>query len=361
MRATSTTYATDKQRFSRSRAVCRLPVVGDKTFINHVARVPKAPAGLPVTPKPLVVSEKTFVIRGKDGTYLGIAFGDGRQAQEVNLYDHLPADRVPVLGNYVLSLTGIIPDAIGIDIGAAAGVGLSLGTTIGFTPLMGGINLIWHTRGEGNRWMYPELHVYHGMSAETDAKSPLSAMSKGSINVTASAAVQVVLAWARTYDAEGRYSPASDAWVANGYNWTGTFLSYGFSIPIPPYTLVGSLYQSASVDQWVPFGENLRSTTVWRGVSVGVGVGVSGSRKIIGGKLDITKILNWKDYAGSYAKTNYGLVYGNGNDFIPATHIPALQVRADQHIDGWHMPVNQDDYYNDPRSQNNNNAGPRQD
>lgn len=78
------------------------------------------------------------------------------------------------------------------------------------------------------------------------------------------------------------------------------------------------------------------------------------------GKLDITKILNWKDYAGSYAKTNYGLVYGNGNDFIPATHIPALQVRADQHIDGWHMPVNQDDYYNDPRSQNDSNAVPRQ-
>ena len=353
MRATSTTYATDKQRFSRSRAVCRLPVVGDKALINHIARVPEAPAGLPVTPKPLVVSEKTFVIRGKDGTYLGIAFGDGRQAQEVNLYDHLPADRVPVLGNYVLSLTGIIPDAIGIDIGAAAGVGLSLGTSVSFTPLMGGINLIWHTRGEGNRWMYPELHVYHGLSAETDTTSPLSAVSKGSIGLKASAAVQVVLAWARTYDGEGRHRPASDAWVANGYNWTGSFWSVGLSVPIPPYTLVGSAYQS------VPFGENPRSTTVWRGVSFGIGV--SGDRQIIGKKLDINKIVNWKDFAGSISKTEYGLAYGNGNDFIPATHIPALQVRADQGIDGWHMPVNQNDYYNDLRSQNDTIGSPRQD
>ena len=66
-------------------------------------------------PKPLAVSENTFVIRGKNDTYLGFAFGDERQAHQVNLYDYLPADRVLHLGNYVLDLICLLPGTIGVD------------------------------------------------------------------------------------------------------------------------------------------------------------------------------------------------------------------------------------------------------
>ena len=68
-----------------------------------------------------MVNYSTFVVRGKDGTYLGLSFGDGRQAQQLNLYDYLPAHAVPHLSNFVFDLTGILPDAFGLDIGVAGG------------------------------------------------------------------------------------------------------------------------------------------------------------------------------------------------------------------------------------------------
>ncbi|GAB3635498.1 hypothetical protein GCM10027422_10880 [Hymenobacter arcticus] len=90
-------------------------------------------------PAPPVVHENTWVIQGKRGTRLGIAFGDGRPVQQLNLHDHLPAGRVPRLSNYVFDLTGMLPDAVGLDLetaGASSGFGAA------------GINFIGHTRGE---------------------------------------------------------------------------------------------------------------------------------------------------------------------------------------------------------------------
>lgn len=99
-----------------------------------------------------LVAENAWVIRGKDGTHLGFAFGDGRQ---VNLDDHLPADWVPRLGNYVPGLTGILPDAIGVDSGVSAGIDVK--SPIGSSGLsaQGGVNVLWHTRGEGQARLVP--------------------------------------------------------------------------------------------------------------------------------------------------------------------------------------------------------------
>ena len=316
-------FLTDQQRFARAGRMGPLlppPVVSDKTRLNQVCRKTLPLALRPVVPKPLVVTENTFVIRGKDDTYLGFAFGDGRQVSQINLYDHLPADRGPHLGNYVLSLTGILPDAIGIDIGASAGVSAASGVA--------GLNILWHTRGEGNRAWYPEVHVYYGYSGSLTMGAIFQSLLAPP---NAAAAVQIILAWARTYDKEGMSKPASNAWVANGFNWTGTVWSYGFSVPIPPrLTLVGSYYQS------IPIFSDIRSTSVWRGVSFGIGV--SGKLQVKSPiiKLDVTKLLNLKALSANQSKTEYGLVYGNGSDFIPQ--------RGNRDIAGWHMPVNQNDY-----------------
>ena len=210
------------------------PVMSDKTRFNQVCHKTLPLALRPAVPKPLVVTESTWVIRGKDNTYLGFAFGDGRQVRQINLYDHLPADRVPHLSNYVLSLTGTLPDAIGIDIGFSAGASV-------FTA-MGGVNILWHTRGEGQRAGYPELHVYHGGGLNV-TWAGIGELLKTPPN--AAGAVQVILAWATVYDANGRAKPASNSWVANGFNWTGYFWSWGFSfpIPVPPFlNLVGSYF-----------------------------------------------------------------------------------------------------------------------
>lgn len=138
---------------------------------------------------------------------------------------------MPHLSNYVLSLTGILPDAIGIDIGGSIGAGVF--------SAVGGINILWHTRGEGNRAWYPEVHEYYGYSGSFNTESVYKSIIDLSPN--ASAAVQVLLAGARTCNKEGKSKPASNAWVANGFNWTGTFWSSGFSVPLPPrFTLVGS-------------------------------------------------------------------------------------------------------------------------
>ena len=288
---------------------------------NPALRFPRRP----VAPPPLVVDENTWVIRGKDGTHLGFSFGDGRKSHETNLYDYLPADRVPHLGNYILNLTGILPDAIGLDIGASAGVSAASG--------MAGLNIIWHTRGEGGRAYYPEVHVYYGYSGSFTVGAFFESLITPP---NATAAVQIILAWARSYDKDGVSSPAPSSWVADGFNWTGTFWSAGISFPIPPrFTFVGSYYKS------VPFGSKPVLTKVWQGVSFGIGV--SGKLKVKSPfiKLDVTKLLDWKklNLSVNQSKTEYGLIYGNGNDFIPAKG-----KRAQQAVGGWHWPINQNDY-----------------
>jgi hypothetical protein len=315
-------FVTDRQRLAqagRSRPALPPLAGGDKARLTRGAAT-RAPA-------PLVVTENTWVIRGKDGTYLGFSFGDGRQVGQVNLYDHLPADRVPHLGNYILQLTGIVPDAIGLDIGASAGVSMASG--------MAGLNIIWHTRGEGGRRWYPEVHVYYGYSASFTIGAIFQSLLAPP---NAAAAVQVILAWAKEYDSQGRSKPAASQWVANGFNWTGTFWSVGFSVPVPPrFTFVGSYYQS------VPFRDEnqqtiIRNQTVWAGVSLGIGV--SGKLKVKSPfiKLDLTRILDFKklNLALNQSQTEYGLIYGNGRDYIPQ--------RGNRDISGWHLPVNQNDY-----------------
>ncbi|WP_156176459.1 hypothetical protein [Hymenobacter terrenus] len=317
--------------------------MGDKARLNQLARARKAPTPRPVTPKPLVVAENTWVIRGKDGTYLGFAFGDGRQVRQLNLYDHLPADRVPHLGNYIINLTGILPDAIGIDIGAA--IGADLRSPMGSSGLsaMGGINIIVHTRGQDAWSRYPEVHLYYGHSASFTMGTVLTSFSS-ILAPNASAAIQVILAWATTYDKFGRSKPAPSSWIANGFNWTGTFWSTGLSIPVygKYVTLVGSYFQSVELFN----DQKLVNTTVWSGISVGVGV--SGKFKINTPffKLDLgdaTKLISQlKNIGINQATTEYGMVYGNGGDFIPAEKSPQ---KKKINIDGGHWPgINQNNY-----------------
>lgn len=317
------TFATDRQRLARASQHPKLLLASPA---NDKARLAQVASTRPV-PKPLVVSKNTFVIRGKDDTYLGISFGYGRQVHQLNLYDHLPADRVPHLGNYVFDLTGIIPDAIGLDIGGAIGASAASG--------MAGINLIWHTRGE--KANYPEVHVYYGGSGSLTAGAIFDSFLT---MPNASASVQLILAWANHYDKNGKNSPSTNAWVANGFNWTGTFWSVGFSVPIPPrFTFVGSYFKSAPFFAY-PVSERPADTDIWVGVSLGVGI--SGKFKITSPhfKLDVTKLLDFKklDLSVNHSQTEYGLIYGNGNDFN--------SLRKDQDITGWHIfhPVNQNDY-----------------
>ena len=83
LRSTTPVLTTDRQRLIAARQARPLPPPsGDKAKLGRVTH-PR-----PVLP-PLVVHDNTWVIRGKDGTYLGLSFGDGREVQQLNLYDHL--------------------------------------------------------------------------------------------------------------------------------------------------------------------------------------------------------------------------------------------------------------------------------
>lgn len=88
----------------------------------------------------------------------------------------------------------------------------------------------------------------------------------------AAGTVQLILAWAKEHNSRDQSKPTSNKWVANGFNWTGTFWSVGFSVPISPrFNFVGSYYQS------VPFKNEqqqtiIRNQTVWSGVSLKIGV-----------------------------------------------------------------------------------------
>ncbi|RZK33494.1 MAG: hypothetical protein EOO61_15205 [Hymenobacter sp.] len=109
-------------------------------------------------------------------------------------------------------------------------------------------------------------------------------------------------------------------------------------MPVPPrFTFVGSYYQS------VPFRDEnqqtiIRNQTVWSGISLGIGM--SGKLKVKSPfiKFDIIKILNFRKLHLSLnqSQTEYGLVYGNGSDYIPQL--------GNKDITGWHLPVNQNNY-----------------
>lgn len=106
-------------------------------------------------------------------------------------------------------------------------------------------------------------------------------------------------------------------------------------MPIPPrLNLVGSYFQS------VPFRSNPVNTSVWMGISFGVGVSAKTTVKSPFIKLDITKIFILKDLGINKSKTEYGMIYGNGSDFIPAT-----KTRKQESINGGHWPgINQNNY-----------------
>ena len=51
------------------------------------------------------------------------------------------------------------------------------------------------------------------------------------------------------------------------------------------------------------------------------------------------QLFKLKDMGVNQSETEYGLVFGNGNDFIPAA-----KNRKQQSINGWEWPVNQNNY-----------------
>lgn len=310
--------------------------------LNDHQRLTKPAAQL--RPVPLKADPATLAIYGKDGTFISLDFGYGRLARRISLYDYLPADRVPKLSNHTVDLIGYLPDAIGLDIGLAGGLDLHTPLFSAGLSGLGGINLIWHTRGDAQA-SRPEVHIYYGHSKNLSRGSIIDSLSSLASPVNLSGAVQLVLAWASFHDDKGEGYPAPSAWVANGYNWTGTFYSTSFSIPVyGAFSFVCSYYQS------VPLFDKLEGVKMWRGISLGVGVSAKGM-KVTGLtsktgvketrwriKPDIANI--FKNFGGHKLKslglgqseTEYGLLYGNGGDFIPAAKETGLPQRP---ITGW--------------------------
>ena len=333
---------TDRQRLLVS-AVPQAPTLSDHHRLTRPAPTqlrpvrPKAPAG-------------TFAIYGKDGTFLSLDFGFGRLARQIDLYDYLPAGLVPHLANLTFDVTGVLPDAFGLDIGVAGG--LELNNAFALLPKLGGlgsvglsgvggINILWHSRGDLQEG-WPEIHWYHGHSATASRGSVVTAMSELLSPVSLSGAVQLILAWARRYDKKGVPHPSANRWVANGYNWTGTFWSSGFSIPVyGKASLVCSYFKS------VEFLDGKKEIDIWRGISIGAGVSAKLTVKT-GFKWDSTRIklkdlANLKDVVNSIglnqSVTHYGLWYGNGGDYIPDANDKSKRA-----LDGFNWPtINQDE------------------
>lgn len=338
---------TDRQHLLRTQVPPATPV-SDRQRLTK----PAMPRPLP---KPVTGSQSTFFIRGKDSTYLSLDFGFGRLARQINLADYLPEALVPHLANLTFDLTGVLPDAFGLDIGV--GGGLELNNVFALFPKLGGlgsaglsgvggINILWHSRGDLQAG-WPELHWYHGHSVTASRGSVVGAISELLSPVSLSGAAQLILAWARRYDQNGVPHPSTNRWVANGYNWTGTFWSSGFSIPVyGKYSLVCSYYQSSESL------EKLTNVDVWRGISIGVGLSAKFTMKTAlkegfkkGFKWDdvtrirLSDLSNLKSLGLNQSVTHYGLWYGNGGDYIPDAHN-----KPKRSISGWNWPtINQDE------------------
>jgi hypothetical protein len=204
---------TDRQRLLQTQ-VPQGPAISDRQ------RLTKRPMPR-LLPKPVAASRSTFFIRGKDDTYLSLDFGFGRLARQIDLADYLPAGLVPHLANLTFELTGVLPDAFGLDIGV--GGGLELNNVFALFPKLGGlgsaglsgvggINILWHSRGDLQAG-WPEIHWYHGHSITASRGSVVTAMSELVSPVSLSGAAQLILAWARRYDQNGVPHPSTNKWV----------------------------------------------------------------------------------------------------------------------------------------------------
>jgi hypothetical protein len=334
--------STDRQRLLVS-SVLPAPTRSDRQRLTQPAAQKR-----PVRPK---AASGTFAIYGKDGTFISIDFGSGRLARTISLYDYLPAGRVPHLSNSVVDLVGYLPDTIGLDIGLGAGAGVTIPFFSAGLSGLGGINLIWHTRGDAHA-EWPEVHLYYGYSANAgrgslNKRNSLFDATKFALAGSASGAAQLVLGWARFIDEKGRSGPASDEWVGNGYNWTGKFYTVSFVQPVyGAWSIAGAYFQSIA-----PFTEVRDVTNVWRGISLGVGLSAKlvpktglGVKTGLQIKPDVANIFKnfgmhkLKGIGIGFSETNYSLYYGNGGDFIPASD--EMPKRG---IGGWHFPgINQD-------------------
>ena len=232
-------------------------------------------------------------ILGANNSSMSISYGKGTKTTTYNLSD-FGVD----LGNQKIDLGEKIPDVIGLDITGILNVGP-------FT-VEGGVNILWHTRGEENCFE-PEIYAYNGAGG-TASKGILS------YDVNASVTASLFWGWAQTkvwdkstkklYDT--KIVPALDKWVANGFNWTGDFWTSSGS--------VGQGYQlSFSKFTSLRPGTKLKNNeTYWSGYSVGFGLGASA-------KGGFTKALNFIDVIKgtslTYTHQYYYLMYGNGRDY----------------------------------------------
>lgn len=337
-RPTSVSSSTDRQRLLRT-PVPQAPKTNDRQ------RLLQRPAPQ-VFRKPVVAGPSTFLIHGKDGTFLSLDFGFGRLAHQIYLADYLPAGLVPHLANLTFDLKGVLPDAFGLDIGLAGGI--ELNNTLAIFPKLGGlgaagwsgvggINILWHSRGDLQAG-WPEIHWYHGHSATASRGSVVTAISELLSPVSLSGAAQLILAWARRYDNDGVPHPSSNRWVANGYNWTGTFWSNGFSIPVyGKFSLTCSYYKSVeSLDR-------LKNVDVWQGISIGVGISAkltlkTGFKWDDVARISLKDLSNLKSLSLNQSVTHYGLWYGNGGDYIPDANDKPKRA-----LNGFNWPtINQD-------------------
>jgi hypothetical protein len=339
--------STDRQRLLVS-SVPQPPTRSDRQRLTQPAAQLR-----PVRPK---AAFGTFAIYGKDGTFISIDFGSGRLARTISLYDYLPAGHVPHLSNSVVDLVGYLPDTIGLDIGLGAGADVTIPFFSAGLSGLGGINLIWHTRGDAHA-DWPEVHLYYGYSnnfskGSLNKRNSLLTATKFALAGGASGAAQLVLGWARYTDGKGRSGPAEDRWVGNGYNWTGKFYTVSFVQPVyGAWSIAGAYFQS------VPFFEDIKKNTyAWRGISIGVGLsaklvpktglGVKTGLRI---KPDVANIFKnfgvhkFKSLGIGKSETNYSLLYGNGGDFIPEAEDISRSKRS---IEGWNWEdfpgINQD-------------------
>ncbi|RYE32708.1 MAG: hypothetical protein EOP42_09110 [Sphingobacteriaceae bacterium] len=155
------------------------------------------------------------------------------------------------------------------------------------------------------------------------------------------------MAWATYYDLKGNPHPESSSWVANGFNWTGTFYSVGVSIPTPwGINLVGSYFSSNFSQMRHVLNKRIKPKDehVWWGVSIGISGGLP---KALPTELfSLAKLA--LDSTLGFARTEYSLVYGNGHDFNTIdgnVDISGWQgLQRDKSMLGWHLGVNQNNY-----------------
>lgn len=255
----------------------------------------------------------TLKINGANNSQWTIFYGEGSETHEISIADYLGEDYKEYnidIGHQFFDYGFNTPDVLGLDI--------NLGGNLSSLKGEVGLNFTWHTRGEGEDWLEPDIYFYVGYGGSiskgslTDFGKVLARMNGAN---ESSAGISVSVLWGNyeKHLANGNVIKGSGKDLTNSESWTGYFWTQSYGVPV--YGPWGAVYGNFTSDN--PFDGSDDNNFHWRGHSIGVSFALGQASKMP--KLKLTNFKELKNgFSAEFTEQYYWLIHASDDkpDFV---------------------------------------------